>query len=352
MVDGPLGDPRLKSRLVVAFLGRRKIFGLHDTADYQYVLGNQGHAYSLMKRRTRSGIRLTLLVLLVGSVYLVMRNYEQQFVYAPSTVVKKTPRDARLSFDNIALATDDGVNIQGWFVPANVSEEPSGTNAPPPTLLFFHGGVGNLSDYLEKVHLLHDMGLDVFTVDYRGYGKSGGTPSESGLISDAVAAYSYLTEKRHVKPERLYLYGEDLGAAVAIDLATKEPAAGLITEGASASVIEKIKEAWPLIPWQFLLRNKFDSLTNIQDVHIPLLIIHSADDEVVSFNDSRRLCALAHEPKDLVEIHGTHRDAFVHSFDLYYDKVSHFILDQPKDKIADGSISTQTAAPASKVPTP
>jgi hypothetical protein len=288
----------------------------------------------------------------VGGVYLVMRNYEQQFVYAPSTFVKKTPRDAKLFFDNIALATDDGVNIQGWFVPANVSEDAPGTNAPLPTLLFFHGAVGNISDYLEKIHLLHDMGLDVFTVDYHGYGKSGGAPSESGLASDAVAAYFYLTEKRHVKPERLYLYGEDLGAAVAIDLATKVSAAGLITEGASASVIEKIEEAWPLIPWQFLLRNKFDSLTKIRDVHIPLLIIHSADDEVVSFNDSRRLCALAHEPKELVEIHGTHRDAFVHSFDLYYDKVSHFILDQPKGKIADSSISTQTAAPASKVPTP
>ena len=305
-----------------------------------------------MKRRTRSGLRLTLLLLLVGSVYLVMHNYEQQFVYAPSTFVRKTPRDAKLSFDNIALATDDGVNIQGWFLPARAADEASGTNAPPPTLLFFHGGVGNISDYLEKVHLLHDMGLDVFTVDYHGYGKSGGTPSESGLASDAVAAYSYLTDKRHVKPEQLYLYGEDLGAAVAIDLATKVSAAGLITEGASASVIEKIEEAWPLIPWQFLLRNKFDSLTKIRDVHIPLLIIHSADDDVVSFNDSRRLCALAHEPKELVEIHGTHRDAFVHSFDLYYDKVSHFILDQPKGKIADSSISTETAAPASKVPTP
>ena len=155
-----------------------------------------------------------------------------------------------------------------------------------------------------------------------------------------------------MKPERIYLYGEDLGAAVAIDLATKVSAAGLITEGATASVIENIEGAWPLIPWQFLLRNKFDSLTKIRDVHIPLLIIHSADDELVSFNDSRRLCALANEPKELVEIHGTHRDAFVHSFDLYYDKVSHFIFDQPKSKTADTVSSTQTTAPASKEPAP
>lgn len=305
-----------------------------------------------MKRRTRSWLRLTLLLLLVGGVYLVMRNFEQQFVYAPSAFIKKTPRQAKLAFDNIALTTDDGVNIQGWFVPAHEPEEASTTNSPPPTLLFFHGAVGNVSDYLEKVHLLHDMGLDVFSIDYHGYGKSGGAPSESGLARDALAAYFYLTEKRHVKPERIYFYGEDLGAAVAIDLATKAPAAGLITEGATASVIEKIEEAWPLIPWQYLLRNKFDSLDKIRDVHIPLLIIHSSDDEVVSFNDSRRLCALANEPKELFEIHGTHRDAFFHSFDLYYDKVSHFIYDQPKGKTADIAPSAQTAAPASKEPTP
>jgi uncharacterized protein len=329
-----------------------EIFGLHGAVDSQYVLGGQGHANFLMKRRTRSWLRLALLLLLVGSVYLVMRNFEQQFVYAPSTFIRKTPRQAKLPFDNIALATDDGVTIEGWFVPAQAPEEVVETNAPPPVLLFFHGGVGNLSDYLEKVHLLHDMGVDVFTIDYHGYGRSGGAPSESGLASDALAAYFYLTEKRRVKPDLVYLYGEDLGAAVAIDLATKVPAAGLITEGASASVIEKIEDAWPLIPWQFLLRNKFDSLAKIQDVHIPVLIIHSADDEVVSLNDSRRLCAAANEPKELVEIHGSHRDAFVHSFDLYYDKVSHFIFDQPKSKTADIAPSTQTTAPASKEPAP
>jgi fermentation-respiration switch protein FrsA (DUF1100 family) len=306
-----------------------------------------------MKRRTRFWLRLALLILLVGGVYLVMRGYEQQFVYAPSAFIKKTPRQVKLSFDNIALTTDDGVNIQGWFIPAHGPEETSASNSPPATLLFFHGAVGNISDYLGKVHLLHDMGVDVFTIDYHGYGRSGGAPSESGLAGDALAAYFYLTEKRHVKPERIYLYGEDLGAAVAIDLATKVPAAGLITEGASTSVIEKIEEAWPLIPWQYLLRNKFDSLTKIRDVHMPLLIIHSADDEVVSFNDSRRLCALAPDPKELVQIHGAHCDAFVHSsdsFDLYYDKVTHFIFDQPKDKAVDTSSTTKNAAP--KDPTP
>jgi uncharacterized protein len=293
-----------------------------------------------------------LLLLLVGGVYLVMRNFEQQFVYAPSTLIKKTPRQAKLPFDNIALVTGDSVNIEGWFIPAHAPGETSATNAPSSTLLFFHGSVGNLGDYLEKIHLLHDMDVDVFAIDYRGYGKSGGAPTESGLASDALAAYNYLTEKRNVNPEHLYLYGEDLGAAVAINLATQVPVAGVITEGATASILENIEGAWPLIPWQFLLRNKFDSLTKVQDVHVPLLLIHSSDDELVPFNDSRRLAALAHEPKELLEIHGTHRNAFVDSFDLYYDKVSHFVYDQSSEKTNETSSSTQTVAPASKDPAP
>ena len=192
----------------------------------------------------------------------------------------------------------------------------------------------------------------MFIIDYRGYGKSSGNPSERGLANDALAAYSYLVEKRGVKPQRLYLYGEDLGAAVAIDLATKARAAGLITEAASASVVGDVQQAWPLIPWQFLLRNKFDSVSKIRDVHIPVLLIHSADDDVVSFNDSRRLFALAHEPRQLLEIHGAHNDAFVNSFDAYYDAISHFVHGEPKDKPVAGSSSTQSAPTASKEPSP
>src|SRR5580698_5419856 len=102
----------------------------------------KGTANFLMKRRTRSWLRLALLLLLVGGVYLVMRNFEQQFVYAPSVFIKKTPRQTKLPFDNIAMLTDDGVTIEGWFVPAHSPEEASGSNAPSPALLFFHGAVG------------------------------------------------------------------------------------------------------------------------------------------------------------------------------------------------------------------
>ncbi len=305
-----------------------------------------------MKRKTRLWLRFVLVVLLAGGVYLLMRDYEQEFVYAPTSFVKKTPRDTGMPFDSIALASDDGVTIQGWFIPAQSPEQPPATNSAPRTLLFFHGRAGNMSDSLEKIHLFHDMGLDVFAIDYHGYGASSGAPTESALTGDALTACFYLVDKRNVKLERLYIFGEDLGAAVAIDLATRVAPAGLITEGANASILEKIEDDWPLIPWQYLLLNQFDSIKKISDVRVPVLMIHSSDDELVPFNDSRRLYALAHEPKELVEIHGSHRDAFVKSFDAYYDKIDQFVHGEFKDKSAEAVSSTETSATASNKPAP
>lgn len=285
-----------------------------------------------MKQRTRSWLRLLLLLLLVGGVYLLLYSYDQHVVFNPGATLTRTPHDIDLPFDNVVLITSDGMNVHGWFIPQHPSDDANPTGSVTPVILFFHGGSGNMSERLEKIRLFHDIGLEVFAIDYRGYGKSGGVPSERGLGNDAEAAYSYLVKERGVKPQHLYIYGEELGAAVAIDLATKSRAAGLITEAASASVIEDIRQTWPLIPWQFLIRNQFDSVAKIGDVHIPVLLIHSAEDDVVSFNDSRRLFALAHAPKELVEIHGSHSEALVNSFDAYYDAISHFVQGQQKEK--------------------
>ncbi|HUI06480.1 MAG TPA: alpha/beta hydrolase [Verrucomicrobiae bacterium] len=311
-----------------------------------------------MKRTTRSRWRLILFLLVVGGAYLGLRTYDQRVVFNPSTTLTKTPQDIDLPFDTAVLTASDGVTIYGWFIPQHPRADVAPAEPTSPTLLFLHDGDGNISDRLEKIHLFHDIGLAVFIIDYRGYGKSGGAPGERGLSEDALAAYSYLVDQRDVKPAQLYIYGEGLGAAVAIGLATKARAAGLITEGATASVLENVRQDWPLIPWQYLLHNRFDSLSKIGSVRMPVLLIHSDDDDAASFNDSRRLFALAHQPKELVEIHGSHKDAFVNSFDTYYDAISRFVHgptrpapDQPKPGTDATSSSTPGDAPASKEPT-
>jgi len=312
-----------------------------------------------MKGKPRSRLRLILLLLVVGCLYLGVRTYDQRIAFNPSATLTKTPQDIDLPFDTVVVTASDGVTVNGWFIPQRPRADSTSTDPTLPTLLFFHDSDGNISDRLEKIRLFHDIGLTVFIIDYRGYGKSGGTPSEDGLTEDALAAFSYLVDQRDVKPGQLYIYGDGLGAAVAIALATKTHAAGLITEGATASVIDNVAQDWPLIPWRYLLRNKFDSLSQIGKVHIPVLLIHSDDDDVASFNDSRRLFALAHQPKELVEIHGSHKDAFVNSFDTYYDAIARFVHAQPRfaaDRSKDGadgtSSSTPRDEPASKEPTP
>ena len=266
-------------------------------------------------------LRFVLVALLVGGGYLLMRDYEQEFVYAPTSNVKKTPGIPGCPTTALRSCRTTASPFRAGSSPPSRRTQPPATNAAPVTLLYLHGRAGNLGDSLDKLHLFHDMGLDVFAIDYHGFGTSGGAPSESALQGDAMAAYFYLIDKRNVKMDRLYVCGEDLGAAVAIDLAARVAPAGLITEGANASVLEKVEEDWPLIPWQYLFVNQFESIKRTGDVHIPVLMFHSSDDELVPFRDSRRLFVLAHEPKELVEIHGTHHDAFVKSFDTYYDKI-------------------------------
>ncbi len=272
-----------------------------------------------MRRRLTTWPKILGFLLVVGGVYCGLNYYGRQLIYSPSSRVTNTPAKIGLLFDNVFITTPDGININGWFVPADV-ELPTA-----PTLLFFRRSTGNMSDSLDKLRLFHDLGLTVFIIDYRGYGKSGGVPSEQGLTQDAVAAYFYLTGQRGVPTEQLFLFGETLGAAVAIDLATKVDAAGLIAEAAFTSIFDRVQQDRPYLPLQLLTRDKYDCAAKIRNVRMPVLLVHSADDEIVPFREAELLYAAARDPKELFSIHGTHADAFVSSFDTYYDKIALFI---------------------------
>jgi fermentation-respiration switch protein FrsA (DUF1100 family) len=273
-----------------------------------------------MKRRRRSWPKFLLVLLLGAGLYFGFRYFEQRTIYSPDPLVTDTPAKIRLPFKNASLDSG-GVKISGWFVPADADE----TASTHPTLLFFHGNAGNVSYNLDRLRLFHDAGLDVFIIDYRGYGKSEGTPSEHGLGLDALAAYFFLTETRGVPAERLFLYGESLGAAVAIDLATQVRAAGMILEAPFTSTADRLTRKWPVIPWDLLLRDNYDSLGKINKINMPVLLIHSVDDEIIPFSNSQKLFATAKEPKELFKMRGPHRESFINSFDTYGDKVTSFV---------------------------
>ncbi len=264
------------------------------------------------------------LIILLGMYVLfalLLRWREPHMLYYPDRAIRQTPDNLGWKFDDITLTESDGIRINGWLIPALIS-----TSAhPPPTLLFFHGNAGNISDRLDKLGEFRSLGVDVFIIDYRGYGRSEGAPNEQATYHDAQAAYEYLTKERHIDPRRLVLYGESLGAAVAVDLAAKQPVGGVILEEPFTSVADVGQKLFPFMPLRLLVRNKYDTLSKIASINAPLLIFHSPEDEVIPYPQGRRLLAAAQEPKTFVELHGPHNEAYLTSAPAYRNGLKQFL---------------------------
>jgi len=259
---------------------------------------------------------LLLLLLALAGFALWLRHNESHLIYFPERTLEGHPLQAGLAYQDVWLHSDDGIKLHGWFMP---SPQPSGL-----TLLLLHGNAGNISHRMDKYAALLGLGVNVFAFDYRGYGSSTGEPSEAGLYHDADAAYRYLTKQRGIAPQRLILYGESLGSAVAVDLASKQPSGGVILEEAFTSATDVAQQMYPFLPMRWLVRSKFDTLDKIAHINAPLLILHSQDDELFPLNYAQRLLAAARLPKQLVVLHGGHNDAFVVSATQYRAALQRF----------------------------
>jgi fermentation-respiration switch protein FrsA (DUF1100 family) len=224
-----------------------------------------------------------------------LRTFEDQLVYHPSRAIVATPDDYGLSYASLELSTDDNVRIHAWAIPASDDA---------PWLVYFHGNGQNISHYLDFTRRLHDYGLNILMPEYRGYGRSEGTPSEEGLYKDALAAYAYLQEQG-VPPERIALYGFSLGSGVAVDLAQQQEVAAVILEAPYTSLPDVARDVYRIVP-RFLVRNRFDSLAKIGRVNAPLLIMHARPDRVVPFRHGLKLYEAANEPKVFLELSGHH----------------------------------------------
>jgi fermentation-respiration switch protein FrsA (DUF1100 family) len=191
---------------------------------------------------------LGVAVLLYLGLLVLLRVYESRLIYFPGQARKLAapPASLGLPIERFETTTVDSIRLVGWIIPA----------ASPSTfwLLICHGNAGNLSELDRPLHYagLHQLGLSLLAFDYRGYGESGGIPTEAGLYQDADAAYRYLREQRGVPANRIVIFGHSLGSAVAIDLATRVPAAGLIVEGAFTSATDRGQELYPYIPVRWI----------------------------------------------------------------------------------------------------
>ena len=244
-----------------------------------------------------------------------LRYFEYRSLYFPMEDLEYTPADIGLSYSDEYVVTDDGKKLNAWLIPAKDSRF---------TLLFCHGNGGNISHRIYKIGILNSLGVSVFIFDYRGYGRSTGRPSERGLYKDALAAYEYLVSEKKVSPDRIILYGESLGGAVATHLALQRPVEALITESAFTSTPDMAREIYPIFP-TFFISSRFDILTKIKDVGIPKLIMHSKDDEIVPFGHSVKLFNASSGEKTHLVLSGSHNSCNQDSGDRYSSGIKGFL---------------------------
>jgi len=256
-----------------------------------------------------------MLALVYAGLCLLVLVLQAQLMYHPTRQITATPAALMLAFDDVALETSDGVKLHGWYVPA------AGARA---TVLFCHGNAGNISGRLGTIRVLHGLGLNVLLFDYRGYGRSAGSPSEEGTYRDAEAAWRYLVDTRGVAPGALVIHGRSLGGAVAADLAMRHPPAALILE----STFTKVADHWigrALAPAVWLSSFRYDAAARVRDLGCPKLVVHSREDRLVPFALGRRLFEAAAEPKEFLEISGTHNEGFLTSGTVYTEGLDDFL---------------------------
>src|SRR6476469_492368 len=285
-----------------------------------------------------------------------------KFIFFPARAIETTPDDFQLKYQDVWLPIPTKTNavesVHGWWIPA--SETPpspplatggarkgeavpsvnTGDSEPPPSpplprggargvgtsrqserravapvsplnkgglggvVLYLHGNDSNVGANVDHAYRFHRLGVSVFVIDYRGYGKSQGDfPSESQVYEDAQLAWDYLVKQRGINPNQIYIYGHSLGGAIAIDLAVRHPeAAGLIVEGSFTSTRAMVnfqKGLFWMFPIDLLLTQRFDSLSKVDRLQMPVLFIHGTADNVVPVEMSKKMFEAAPEPKQL-----------------------------------------------------
>lgn len=243
---------------------------------------------------TIAALSIAVAYLCICAAFFVMQG---RLTYFPARPVRLTPRDVGIPFEEVALLAADGIRLHGWAVDA-----PSAA----PWILFCHGNGGNIAGRLDTVAAFRRMGCGLLMFDYRGYGRSEGTPSEAGLYADAEAAWRYLAETRGIAAPRIVIYGESLGGGVATELALRHAPGGLILQSTFTSVPDVGAPLYPWLPVRLLCRHRFPSVERVGAIRCPKLVMHSPQDTVIPYALGRRLFEQAAEPKTWAELSGDH----------------------------------------------
>jgi len=236
-------------------------------------------------------------------------------VFHPSKELRYTPDYFNIEYKNVFVDVGGNVALNGWFL-----MNPKASS----TLLFFHGNAGNIADRLTKLDYFYQLGLNVFIIDYRGFGQSQGFSTVTNMKKDAVKIYDYLRARKDVDASKIIVYGESLGGVPAVEVASQRAAGFLILDSTFTSTSDMARKLLPYIP-SFLIYSRMNPLSIIDEVDCPKLFIHSREDEMIPFRQGLRLFQRASDPKEFVEIQGSHNEGFYLSHKRYVVGIREFL---------------------------
>ncbi len=277
------------------------------------------------KRQKRLRRRVVSLLCMSGLLYLglcgLLYFFQARLVYFPTKQMYTTPEDLRFNgmpCEDVALVAQDGTKLHAWYV-----QNPNARGV----VLFCHGNAGNLSGRKASIKILHDLGLSVLIFDYRGFGKSEGSPSEAGTYQDARAAWDYLVQTRKVPADRIIILGRSLGGAVAARLASEHEPKALILESTFTSIPDFAAKRFWFLPVRWLCRFSYDTHAILPNIKSSVLVVHSGDDEIIPFVHGQKLFEAAGPPKTFLKIHGTHNGGLHESMAIYVEGLRSFLAE-------------------------
>ena len=223
-----------------------------------------------------------------------LNAHQREFIYFPGRAHVPPSRVNLDEFQAVEIRTPDGERLVGWWKPP--------PRAGEGVVLYLHGNGSDLTDRAPRFRDLGQQGFGVLGVDWRGYGGSTGKPSETGLNTDALAAYDWI--RTRLPGAKVAVFGESLGTGPSIYLATQRPVAGVLIDSGYASILRLANQQLPLIPNSWLLDDTFKAEDRVAHINAPLLMVHCDADDVIPIAEGRRLLAAAREPKEMVVLHG------------------------------------------------
>ena len=263
-------------------------------------------------------IVLIVLVITYLLVCLWVYFFQQRIIFQPQKGSQPPPDD--LNIKEQWITTADGQKLHAWWMPVD-------TNAL--TVLFFHGNAGNISRSDKRMRMFREMGFNALAVDYRGYGISTGEiKKEEDIYEDARAAYEFLIKNNGVNEEKIIIWGWSLGGAVAVNLAQNKKCHALVMESTFFNLEEVAKKTFWFLPNQLLLRYHFKSSEKLTNIKVPILFLHSKQDETLQYSYGIQLFEKFNGKKKFIEISGDHNHGIFDSQEKFIPEALPFLMNE------------------------